>query len=171
VAGLDKLDGGDVRASDRDRTRITEELRLHCAAGRISVEELEHRLELAMSALTIHQLAELVIDLPAVAVPRMSPRAPLRVGPPGNRPFPFRFVVPCPVERTRTAVLDSIAAALNRGGWELRHQSASSLVFRRSTKERLVIDLEPHGSSETTMIVHGRAPRYVRRQFAKLNLS
>ena len=42
--------GDEVRASDDERHRITDQLRIHCVAGRITVEELERRLELAMSA-------------------------------------------------------------------------------------------------------------------------
>jgi hypothetical protein len=65
--------------------------------------------------------------------------------------------------------LDTIAASLNRSGWELLHQTPASLEFRRTGKERIVIDLESNGTTATTMIVHGRAPRSVRRQFAKLS--
>ncbi len=65
--------------------------------------------------------------------------------------------------------LDTIAAGLNRSGWELLRQTPASLEFRRTGKERIVIDLEPNGTTATTMIVHGRAARSVRSQFAKLN--
>jgi hypothetical protein len=159
----------DVRASDDDRNRVTEQLRVHCADGRITVEELEYRLSRAMSAHTVRELAELVDDLPRVTLPAEHPSRPaLRVGPPGIRPFTYRFVLPSPMERTRVVALDTLAAGLNRSGWELLHQSPASLEFRRSRKERVVIDLEPNGTTATTLIVHGRAPWSVRRQFAKL---
>jgi hypothetical protein len=64
--------------------------------------------------------------------------------------------------------LDTIAAGLNRSGWELLRQTPTILEFRRTGKERIVIDLEPNGTTATTMVVHGRAPRSVRSQFAKL---
>ena len=92
------------------------------------------------------------------------------MGPPGIRPFTFRLVVPSPLERTRVAALDTIATALNRGRWELMRQTPNSLEFSRSKNERIVIDLEPNGTTATTMIVHGRAPRSVRSQFAKLTV-
>jgi len=47
-------------------------------------------------------------------------------------------------------------------------QTPTSLEFRRSGNERIVIDLEPNRTTATMMIVHGRAPRSVRSQFAKL---
>ena len=63
-----KVGGGDARASDRDRQRIADDLRIHWAEGRLDVEQLEHRLEQTMSASTIQELAELVDDLPRVTV-------------------------------------------------------------------------------------------------------
>jgi hypothetical protein len=169
VAEPGERERGDVLAGDNDRHRVTEQLRVHCAAGRITVEELERRLPRAMSAHTVRELANLVDDLPSVTLPvEHRARPALRVGPPGVRPFTYRFVLPSPVERTRVAVLDTIADGLNRSGWELLHQTPASLEFRRTRKERIVIDLEPNGTMATTLIVHGRAPWTVRRQFAKL---
>jgi len=53
-------------------------------------------------------------------------------------------------------------------GWELLRQTPRSLEFRRAGKERIVIDLESSGPRATTVIVHGRAPRSIRSQIAKL---
>ncbi len=122
-----------------------------------------------MSAQTVRELAGLVYDLPQITVPvEQAARPAVRVGLPGVRPFTYRFVVPAPLERTRVAALDTVATGLNRSRWELMHQTPGSLEFRRSRNERIVIDLEPNGTTATTMIVHGRAPRSVRSQFAKL---
>jgi hypothetical protein len=166
-----ELNGGDVRASDHDRNQVTEQLRMHCAAGRITVEELEHRLGEALSSQTVHELARLVHDLPRVAVPGQAPiQRPVRVGWAGVRPFTYRLVIPSPLERTRVLALDTIAIGLDRSGWELLRQSPASLEFRRADRQRIVIDLEPNGTTATTMIVHGRAPRSVRRELAKLAL-
>ena len=170
VTGSGEREQTDVRASDQDRDRIIEQLRVHCAAGRITLDELERRLPQAMSAQTVLELVALVGDLPRIALPVEQPARPvLRVGPPGIRPFTYRFVMPSPLEQTRVIALDTIAAGLNRSGWELLDQTPGSLEFRRSGKERIVIDLEPNGATATTMIVHGRAPRSVRSQFAKLD--
>jgi hypothetical protein len=78
------------------------------------------------------------------------------------------FVIPARLERTRVATLDTIAVGLNRSRLELIHQTPTSLEFKRSGNERIVIDLEPNGTTATTMIVHGSAPRSVRGQVAKL---
>jgi hypothetical protein len=171
VAGLGELDGGNVRASDRDRNKVADELRAHCADGRITMEEFERRVEQAMAAQTIHDLAEVVHDLPTAIPPdRQQHRAErVRIGPPGIRPFTRRIVVPVPLERTRAIALDTIATGLNGLGYELRRQSPIAMEFERTARERIVIDFERHGTASTTMIVHGRAARSVRKHFAKLD--
>jgi Domain of unknown function (DUF1707) len=42
-----------TRASAPDREAVAEELRQHFLAGRITLEEFEHRLDLALSAVTL----------------------------------------------------------------------------------------------------------------------
>ena len=54
----------DKRASDSDRERTATALRLHGGEGRLTVEELEDRLERAYSARTMGELATLTADLP-----------------------------------------------------------------------------------------------------------
>jgi Domain of unknown function (DUF1707) len=53
-----------VRASDADRERVAERLRQAAAEGRLLTEELEQRLEAALSARTYGQLSAIVADLP-----------------------------------------------------------------------------------------------------------
>ncbi len=182
VAESSKLAGGNVRASDHDRATVIAELRTHCVEGRIAIDELELRIARAMSSDTIHDLAEMVADLPKVSVLDEQPhRGPLRIGPPGIRPFTQRLVVPAAVERTRTIALDTIAPGLNAFGYALEHQSPTELQFERSTrsggllglltqpkKERIVISFESKRPGETTMIIYGRAPRSIRKKFATL---
>jgi hypothetical protein len=171
MAGVDKIEGGDVRASDRDRDEVAAQLRVHCVGGRITFEELERRVVRAMSAPTIGQLAEVLSDLPSISVPAEQPDRPerVRVGPPGIRPFTRRIVVPARIERTRAVALDTLAQGLNALSYELKRQSPMGLEFERTAKERIVIAFEEHGPGQTTMIVHGRASRTVRKKFAKLN--
>ncbi|MBV8964822.1 MAG: DUF1707 domain-containing protein [Mycobacteriaceae bacterium] len=166
-----ELRGGHARASDRDRHRVSEELRIHCADGRLDVDELERRLEQAMSADTIHQLAELVYDLPTVAVPDAIEEEPVkgRIGPPGIRPFTRRIEVPAPVDRVRRTLLDTVATGLNAAGYELVYQDPATLTFQRSLKERLTIDLEPRGKGNTTMVIYGRASQRVRKHLIRLH--
>jgi hypothetical protein len=101
-----ELEGGAVRASDDERTRITDQLRVHCVAARITVEELERPLEQAMSALSVRELATLVHDLPRTVLPVAQPTRPeVRAGLPGVRPFTFQLVIPT-LEGTRVAALE-----------------------------------------------------------------
>jgi uncharacterized protein DUF1707 len=54
----------EMRASDGDRDRVAESLREHCAVGRITVDELEERLEAVYAARTIGDLDRVTADLP-----------------------------------------------------------------------------------------------------------
>jgi fatty acid desaturase len=54
----------DLRASDGDRERAIDDLRAHTAAGRLTVEELEERVQPALGARTHAELVELTRDLP-----------------------------------------------------------------------------------------------------------
>jgi DUF1707 SHOCT-like domain len=68
----------ELRASHDDRDRVVELLRVSAGDGRLTVEELDERLELAMTARTYGELARLVADLPAqgsVASPATAARA------------------------------------------------------------------------------------------------
>jgi len=66
----------ELRASHDDRDRVVELLRVSAGDGRLSAEELDERLELAMTARTYGELARLVSDLPAEgAVASPAPKA------------------------------------------------------------------------------------------------
>jgi hypothetical protein len=58
---------GQLRASHEDRDRVVELLRVAAGDGRLTAEELDERLEVALTARTYDQLAALVKDLPAAA--------------------------------------------------------------------------------------------------------
>jgi hypothetical protein len=55
----------ELRASHEDRDRVVELLRVSAGDGRLTAEELDERLERAMTARTYGELANLVTDLPA----------------------------------------------------------------------------------------------------------
>ncbi len=67
----------ELRASHDDRDRVVELLRVSAGDGRLTAEELDERLELAMTARTYGELARLVADLPAegTGMPAVSPAA------------------------------------------------------------------------------------------------
>ena len=74
----------DLRASDDDRERTAEQLRGAAAQGRITVDELEDRLQATYAARTQGELAPIVADLPA-APERVAGRLPVRRGEGGTR--------------------------------------------------------------------------------------
>jgi hypothetical protein len=53
-----------MRASDEDRERIATALGGHYAAGRLTLEEFQERLDRAYAAKTFGELADLMTDLP-----------------------------------------------------------------------------------------------------------
>src|SRR5438477_12023748 len=57
---------GELRASHEDRDRVAELLRVAAGDGRLTAEELDHRLEKALTARTYGELAGLTRDLPAI---------------------------------------------------------------------------------------------------------
>lgn len=54
----------EMRASDSDRDRVAESLREHCAQGRITMDELQERLEAVYAARTVGDLQQVTADLP-----------------------------------------------------------------------------------------------------------
>ncbi|MBA2792981.1 MAG: DUF1707 domain-containing protein [Thermoleophilaceae bacterium] len=70
----------ELRASDADRERVVEELREHCSTGRLTVDELDERIDSAYAARTLADLVPVTRDLPAIGGPvpatrRVSPAA------------------------------------------------------------------------------------------------
>jgi hypothetical protein len=57
--------GEELRASHADRDQVVELLRIAAGDGRLSAEELDERLECALTARTYAELAPLTADLPA----------------------------------------------------------------------------------------------------------
>jgi hypothetical protein len=63
----------ELRASHDDRDRVVELLRVSAGDGRLTADELDERLELAMTARTYGELAKLVADLPAAGAVASAP--------------------------------------------------------------------------------------------------
>lgn len=67
-----------VRAGDRERAEAGQRLSAHAAAGRLSMDELEQRLEAAQTAVWARDLLTLETDLPVLSRrPAASRRVPL----------------------------------------------------------------------------------------------
>jgi uncharacterized protein DUF1707 len=73
-----------VRASDADRDRVAALLREHHAAGRLTPEEFDERVDKALAAKTVGELDELMADLPSIDLYRL-PDASLRRAPSSGR--------------------------------------------------------------------------------------
>ena len=185
-----------LRASDADRAQVADALRAHCAAGRITVEELEERVGKAMIARTYGELRELTGDLPAVQGPTVPEFAiePISTRGSGVRPFTMRVEVHGPPERARAVALETIAPGLNGMQFTMTSQSATALEFERSgtppwaiavaillfpigllalmrgREEHVTIAFEQFGANRTALIIHGAASRRVRREFAGLKI-
>jgi hypothetical protein len=56
-----------MRASEAEREQAVEEMRRHASVGRLDVGELEQRVEAALRARTVAELAALTDDLPTSA--------------------------------------------------------------------------------------------------------
>ena len=79
----ERRDDLSLRASDADRERVATLLRDHCAAGRLSVDELDERLGRAYAARTYRDLQILMTDLPRADMPAVG-------GHPARRPHSGR---------------------------------------------------------------------------------
>lgn len=69
MSGEPEPQRADMRASDTDRESVAEQLRVAAGEGRLTIEELERRLEAAHYARTYGELQPLAADLPAAGSP------------------------------------------------------------------------------------------------------
>jgi hypothetical protein len=77
-----------IRASDQDRDRTAALLREHHAAGRLTLDEFNERLDKVYAAKTVGELDALMADLPAIDLYQL-PDASLRRGPGGDPRLPW----------------------------------------------------------------------------------
>jgi hypothetical protein len=69
---------GELRAAHIDRDAVVEVLRVAAGDGRLTAEELDHRLEAALTAKTYAELAILTADLPAAGQPSAAVTGPAK---------------------------------------------------------------------------------------------
>jgi hypothetical protein len=114
----------DIRAADQDRERAAAALRTHCGAGRLTVDELEERLEAAYAARTLGELDALMADLPALqtwSAPASRPERAVRVGP-GLRAFQQRYELAVARDVAFRHALDHVVPAMVGFGYEVTHR-------------------------------------------------
>jgi hypothetical protein len=183
----------DLRASDADRERSVAALRHHAAEGRLTVDELEERIERAYASKTLRELAELHADLPSIATRPARPSHARRRRPwlPGRFSFHARWHSPAGARATMAELIAHVAPPLHRFGYDLIGREDGRLRFEREQRplwtfavaillfpfgllallhkdrDRITIDLDDdeHG---TTLVAIGVGPLAVRRAFAQL---
>ncbi|WP_324788002.1 DUF1707 domain-containing protein [Streptomyces sp. H51] len=113
-----------LRASYEDRDRVVDVLRIAAGDGRLSAEELDSRLESALSARTLGELAELTADLPVT--PMAKAKDVLVVEQHGGRYVrEGRWYVPARIE---------LRAQLSRVTLDFTHAVITSSVLRIETE-------------------------------------
>jgi Domain of unknown function (DUF1707) len=141
----------ELRASHDDRDRVVEVLRVSAGDGRLTAEELDQRLELALTARTYGELAELISDLPASG---SVARAPATASKPkevaridctsGHVRRVDRWVVPQRMEVKVTSghvMLDFTEAVITQPTLQLNIDVRSGHVVLR-TKPGIVVDAD-----------------------------
>ncbi len=111
-----------LRVSDAEREAAAARLGEHCAAGRLTLEELAERVGTAMAAVTDADLAPLFADLPGTGtdLPEVASAGPVAVAaaPPG---------------RASGLTVAVMASASRRGRWRLRSRTAAAAVMGSCT--------------------------------------
>jgi hypothetical protein len=128
-----------LRASDGEREQTVDILRTHAADGRLTVEELSHRVGVAYAARTRAELGALVGDLPG----DVDESQPL-----GRRP-PKRF----------TGV--AFGSVERRGRWRLSRRAALAVVFGDADIDLRAAELEGPVVTITALLLFGNADFYV----------
>jgi len=141
----------ELRASHDDRDRVVEVLRVSAGDGRLTAEELDQRLELALTARTYGELAKLISDLPAsgsvASAPATAPK-PKEVAridcTSGHVRRVDRWVVPQRMEVKVTSghvMLDFTQAVISQPTLQLDIDVRSGHVLLR-TKPGIVVDAD-----------------------------
>jgi Domain of unknown function (DUF1707) len=139
----------ELRASHEDRDRVVELLRVSAGDGRLTADELDERLELALTARTYGELARLVADLPATgsAASAPAPRAKevMRVDcGSGHTVRNGRWVVPQRIEariQSGQLKLDFTQAVINQPSLQIDAEVSSGHVIL-ITKPGIVVDTD-----------------------------
>jgi hypothetical protein len=141
----------ELRASHDDRDRVVEVLRVSAGDGRLTAEELDQRLELALTARTYGELAKLISDLPASGLVASAPAtapAPKEVARiechSGHVRRVDRWVVPQRMEvkvKSGHVVLDFTQAVITQPSLQLAIDVRSGTVVLR-TKPGIVVDAD-----------------------------
>jgi hypothetical protein len=172
---------------------VVDALRRHAMAGRLTVEELDERVEKALSAKLLSELAQLQVDLPRLAVRPHRPPQERRRRPwfPGRYAFTVRWHAPTDAKLTTRELMTFVVPPMERWGYVLTQRWDGRLRFERETwpawvfmvailafpfgllallkkdHDRITIDLD-EDEQGTQIVASGIGPLAVRRAFAEL---
>jgi Domain of unknown function (DUF1707) len=146
---------GALRASHEDRDQVAERLRVAAGDGRLSPEELDERLGLALTARTYAELAALVADLPAAGTAvSAAPASPAPASPPkdvirlhvtsGHAKREGRWVVPSRMDLSATSGhirVDFTQALITKPTLHI-HADVTSGHITLITKPGIVVDAD-----------------------------
>ncbi len=143
---------GQLRASHQDRDRVVEILRVAAGDGRLTAEELDQRLEAALTARTYAELAVLTTDLPATGaaagVAPVEPKDMVRIDcGSGHARRDGRWVVPSRMEVRVTSGsvrLDFTEAVITQPTLRIDAEVQSGHL-RLVTKPGIVVDADDVG--------------------------
>jgi Domain of unknown function (DUF1707) len=147
--GAEPANPGQLRASHEDRDRVVEILRVAAGDGRLTAEELDERLEAALTARTYAELAVLTTDLPAagaapgVAVPEPKDVVRIDCGS-GHASRDGRWVVPHRIEvgvTSGSVKLDFTEAAVTQSSLRIDADVRSGHLTL-VTKPGIVVDAD-----------------------------
>ena len=141
---------GELLASHEDRDKVVEVLRTAAGDGRLTAEELDERLDAALTARTYAELAVLTTDLPAASGAAVGGTAPapkdlLRLDcHSGSARRDGRWVVPRRIEVLVTSgsvTLDFTQAVISQPSVQI-HASVNSGSLTLVTKPGIVVDAD-----------------------------
>jgi hypothetical protein len=146
-SGDEQLPAREFRASYEDRDRVVELLRIAAGDGRLSADELDQRLEMALNARTYGELAALTQDLPDAAGPSAAaePKDLIRVeASSGSTRRDGRWVVPKRMEirvSSGSVRLDFAEAVITQAtlGIDVEVNSGSLILI---TRPGIVVDTD-----------------------------
>ena len=162
--GDDGIPPAELRASHQDRDRVVELLRVAAGDGRLTAEELEERLEKALTARTYGELAALSRDLPAgpglpVGAAAAKPKEMIRIDcRSGNAKRDGRWLVPLRIEARVTSghiTLDFTEAVITQPSLQI-DASVRSGSLTLVTRPGIVVDTDDLAVSSGSVKI--RAP-------------
>jgi Domain of unknown function (DUF1707) len=143
--GAELVPPGELRVSYADRDRVAEQLRIAAGDGRLTAEELDERLELALTARTYAELTALTRDLPAAGGAPGAARELVRIDcGSGHAERTGRWVVPRRMAvrvRSGSTRLDFTEAVITQPSLEIDAEVRSGALIL-VTKPGITVDVD-----------------------------